>query len=97
MSVDVVGFGDAEVGVEGQGVMPVMASLVDIAGDLVGVGEAVVCAGMLVWLTDLAGQGQGRSLVGEGLVEIADELVGVGEAVVCAGLLVPVADLGGQG
>ena len=57
VSVDVVGVGDAEVGVEGQGVVPVMASLVEIAGDLVGVGEAVVSAGMLVPLANLGGQG----------------------------------------
>ena len=57
MSVDVVGFGDAEVGVEGEGLAPVVAGLLGLAGGLVGVGEAVVGAGLLVPLADLGGQG----------------------------------------
>ena len=48
MGVDVVGFGDAEVDVEGEGLAPVVAGLIEIAGDVVGVGEAVVGAGLLV-------------------------------------------------
>ena len=48
MGVDVVGFGDAEVGVENEGLVPVVAGLIGIAGGVVGVGEAVVGAGLLV-------------------------------------------------
>ncbi len=48
MDVDVVGFGDAEVGVEGEGLAPVLAGLVGVAGGVLGVGEAVVGAGLLV-------------------------------------------------
>ena len=58
VGVDVVGFGDAEVGIEGQGLAPVVAGLLGIAGGVVGVGEAVVGAGLLVAVTGLAGQGE---------------------------------------
>ncbi len=51
--VGVVGFGDAEVGVKGQCVAPVVAGLVELAGDVVGVGEAVVGTGQLVAVADL--------------------------------------------
>ena len=48
MGVDVVGFGDAEVGVENEGLVPVVAGLVELTGGVVGAGETVVGAGLLV-------------------------------------------------
>ena len=50
---DVVGFGNSEVGVEGEGLAPVVAVLIRIAGGVRGVGEAVVGAGLLVGVADL--------------------------------------------
>src|SRR5690348_17243414 len=42
------GFGDAEAGVEVQGVLPVLARLADVAGRVAGGGQAAVSAGLLV-------------------------------------------------
>ena len=55
MGMDVVGVGDAEGGVEGEGVLPVVAGLVELAGGVVCVGEAVVGAGLLVAVAELGG------------------------------------------
>lgn len=48
MGADVIGVGDAEVDVEGQGLLPVVAGLVRVAGAVVGVGETVVGTGLFV-------------------------------------------------
>src|SRR6266487_4591763 len=42
-----VGFGYAEFGIDVQGVLPLAAGLLDVAGGVVGMGEAVVSAGLL--------------------------------------------------
>jgi DNA-binding CsgD family transcriptional regulator len=59
--------GDAEVGVDGAGVLPV---LVRGAGDLAGGGEAVVGAGLLVAVPGAAGEGErgGEAAVGLGVL-----------------------------
>jgi hypothetical protein len=55
VGVNVVGVWDVEVGVEGQGLVPVVAGLVELAGGVVSVGKAVVCAGLLVPVAGLIG------------------------------------------
>src|SRR6266702_3758858 len=59
---DVVGVGDAEVGVERQGVLPVLAGQAVLACCVASVSETGVGAGLLVPVTGLGGQGErGRS------------------------------------
>ena len=91
VGVDVVGFGDTEVGVEGQGVLPVVAGLVGIAGGLVGVGEAVVGTGLLVAVADLGGQGERCAVMSVGLVVMTSGVVRLakteGYSAVCVEML----------
>jgi hypothetical protein len=68
---DLVGFGDAELGEQGQCLVPVVAGLVRLADGVVGVGEAVVGAGLLIRVADVAGEGQGGGVRGGGLVGFA--------------------------
>jgi hypothetical protein len=51
------GFGDAEVGVDVQGVLPVLACLLQRTSGVAGVGEAAVGAGLLVPAAGLFRQG----------------------------------------
>jgi hypothetical protein len=68
---DLVGLGDAEGGVEGEGALPVVAGVVWVSVGVVGVGEAVVCAGLFIWVAGLSGQGQGGAVVSASLVVVA--------------------------
>ena len=52
---DVVGVGDAEVGVERQGVLPVLAGQAVLACRVAGVSETGVGAGLLLLVTRLDG------------------------------------------
>jgi hypothetical protein len=56
VGADLVGFGGSEVGVEGEGLLPVVSSLAGCVGRLVGSGEAVVGASLLVFPADLGCQ-----------------------------------------
>src|SRR5215831_17634402 len=64
---DVAGLGGAEFGVEGESLPPVMAGPAGVTGGVIGAREAVVGAGLLVWVADLAGHGEGVVVVGAGL------------------------------
>ena len=52
---DGVGVGDGEVGIEGESVMPMLAGLAGGAGGMVGVGQAVMGAGLFVLVAYLTG------------------------------------------
>lgn len=58
VSADVLTVGDAEVGVEGERLLPVVAGQAGIAGGEMGVGETVVGAGLFVAVADFGGQGK---------------------------------------
>ena len=55
MGADVDGVGDVEVGVEGEGLLPMVAGLVEVAGGVVGVGKALVGSGLFVAVAELGG------------------------------------------
>jgi RHS repeat-associated protein len=65
--MEVVGVGDVEVGVEDEGLLPVVVGLVEVADGVVGVGEAVVGVGLFVAVPDLGGQGERGGVLGAGL------------------------------
>ena len=50
------GVGDTEIGVDVQGVLPVLAGLIQLVGGLAGAGQTVVGAGLLVAVAGLAGE-----------------------------------------
>ena len=92
VGVDIVGFGDAEVDVEGEGLVPVVAGMVGIAGGVVGLGETVVGAALLVAVAELGGQGERGVVVGAGLLGAAGGVVGLADAVEGTGFAGPVAE-----
>jgi hypothetical protein len=73
VGADLVCLGRAEVGVEGQGPVVVLARLVGVAGGTVGVAEAGVGAGLLVGVVGVGvgggvgGDGEGDGVVGAGV------------------------------
>ena len=81
VGADVVDVGDAEVGVGGQGLAPVVAGPVEIAAGLVGVGKSIVRAGLLVPGSDLAGQGEGCGVMSAGLIGLTNAKQGLPNAV----------------
>jgi len=95
--VDVVGFGDTEVGVEGESLAPVVAGLIEIAAGVVGVGESVVGAGLLVSVAVLDGQSEGSGVVGACLAKLPSGTMNLTDTVECAGFSGLVADLAEQG
>jgi hypothetical protein len=66
-----VGFWNAQLGVTGQGVLPVLTREVVHIGGTVGVRETVVGAGLFVPVADLAGEGERVAVLGAGLVGLA--------------------------
>jgi hypothetical protein len=56
LPADLVGFRVAEVGVQRESFLPVVASLAGVSGGLIGVGETVMGTRLLVFLADLGGQ-----------------------------------------
>jgi len=58
VGADVACFGDAEVGVETKGVLPMLAGPAVLAGCVVSVAESGVGAGLLVAVSSLDGQGE---------------------------------------
>ena len=97
VGADLVGFGQAEVGVEGQGVLVVLAGEGGVAEGAVGVAEAGVGAGLLVAVADVGGDGVGGGVVGEGVGGAAGGVGGFAEAVERPGFAVPVAGLAEDG
>ena len=90
---DLIGFGDAKFGVEGEGFLPVARGLIEVAGGMMGVAEAVVGASLLVPVADLAGQAERCGMPGAGIVRLAGEQEHFAESVQCLGLTGLVADL----
>lgn len=68
---DLVGFGGAEPGVEGQRVLPVAAGLAGVSGGEAGLAEAVAGAGLLVLVAGPAGQGERGGVLGAGGASLA--------------------------
>jgi hypothetical protein len=71
---DVVGVGDIDISVKGQGVLPMVAGLVVLADNMVGVGNTGVDAALLIPITALDGQGERGSMLGAGTVGLASGL-----------------------
>jgi hypothetical protein len=67
LGTDLIGLGGAELGVEGEGLLPVVAGPAQVTGSVTGVAEAIVGAGLLVLVADLAGDGEGVVVLGAGL------------------------------
>ena len=57
LGADLAGFRGAELGVEGKGLLPVVACLARVAAGVTRPGKAVVGAGLLVLVADVAGGG----------------------------------------
>src|SRR2546429_10030546 len=66
VGADLVGLGCAEVGVEGQGLLVVVARAGEIVEAAVGAAEAGVGTGLLVAVADVGGDGEGGGVVGVG-------------------------------
>ena len=71
----VVGVGHPEAGEDVQGELPVRAGLFGLVQRVVGVGEPVVGAGLIVGLVQFGGEGEGLAVVGEGGRRIAGGVV----------------------
>jgi hypothetical protein len=93
---DVVGLGVAEFGVEGEGLLPVVAGLAGVAGGVEGVSEAVVGAGLLEFVADLAGHAERDGVLGAGIFGLADDEEGIAEAVERLGFTGSFAELAEQ-
>jgi len=94
---DLVRLGRAEVGVDGESLFPVVAGLAGAVQGVVGMDEAVVCAGLLVRVADVAGYLARGGVVGAGAAGLAGREKCFTEAVQCVGFTGPVADLLVQG
>lgn len=66
--MDLVDFGEAEVGVPGQRILPVMPGLAVLADRHAGHGQPVVGAGLLLAVADLRPAGQRRQSLENGIV-----------------------------
>src|SRR5437660_234814 len=88
--------GDAEVGVESEGLLPVVVGLVAVTDGVVGVGETVVGVGLFVAVPDFGGQGECGGVLGVCLVELPVGVLGLSEAVQDPGFACPVIDLAGD-
>ena len=86
---------DAKVGVKIQGAAPVIAGQAGVAGDVVGGSEAVVRAGALVPVADLAGQAQGGGVLDASLLSLPGSQHDLADTVERLGLTCPVTDLTG--
>ena len=53
LGADFAGFGSADGGVAGEGLLPVVAGLIRVPVGVAGVGEAIRCAGLLVLVADV--------------------------------------------
>ncbi len=67
----VVGVVDAEAGEDVQGMLPVCAGQFELVQGVVGVGEAVVSAGLIAGLVQFGGEREGVMVVGEGGLGVA--------------------------
>src|SRR5215470_17847292 len=90
---DVLGVGDAEVGAERQGVLPVLAGQAVLACRLARVSETDVGAGLLIPVTGLDGQGERRGVLGARLLGLSRGVQRFPDAVERLSLAVTVASL----
>ncbi len=65
MGTHVISLRVAEIAVEHEGLLPVAAGLTGVTSGMVGAAEAVVRAGLLILITDLAGQAERRGVPGD--------------------------------
>lgn len=75
------GFGGADGGVAGEGLLPVMASLTGVAGGLIYAGEAAVCSGLLPCRAGLGDELERGGVVNACLVRSTHLEVNLAEAV----------------
>jgi hypothetical protein len=68
---DVLGVGEPEIAVDGQGITPVPDGQVEVTTGPVGLREAVVRAGLFVAVTGLLGEGQRGTVTGERADDVA--------------------------
>jgi len=94
---DLVGLGQAEVGVEGQGVLVVLAGAGGVVEGVVRMTEAGVGAGLLVAIIGIGGDGQRGGVMGEGGGVLGGGAGGFAQAVERPGLAGPVAGLADDG
>ena len=85
--------GDAEVRIDIQGVLPVLASLVRLTEGLAGAGQALVGTGLLVTIAGPACEGERHGVAVAGLGGLADCQQGLPVAVERIGFPAAVADL----
>ena len=97
VSADVVGVWDVKVGVEGQGLLPVVACLVVFTGGVVGVAKTGVRAALLVVVTGLNGQDERGSVLAVGLVGLPGGVQGLTDVVERLGFAGAVAGLAAEG
>src|SRR5947209_19580700 len=93
VGADVVRVRDAEVGVEGECLLPVVAGEVKVAGGVMGVGEAVVGAGLFVAVVDLVGQGESGGVLDKCLAKLSGDVPDFTEVVESAAFAGRMADL----
>ncbi len=92
-SADLIGLGDAESGVDGKRLLPLVAGLAGIASWVAGAGKAMVGASLLVPVADLPRQAESRRVLGAGVAWQPDGQEQVTQAVASLCLAGPVADL----
>src|ERR1035438_2772522 len=93
VGADLIGLGGAEADVESKGFLPVAAGLAGVAGRVAGVSEAVVGAGLLVFLAALGCHAERGGVLGASIRRPAGGEEHFTEAVECNGLTSSVADL----
>lgn len=93
VGADVVSVKDAEVEVERERLLPVVAGQIEVAGGVVDVGETVVGTGLFVAVTDLAGQGKRGGVLDKCLAKLSGDVPDLTEVVESAGLAGRVTDL----
>src|SRR5262245_61526388 len=96
-AADLVGLRCAEIGVQGQSELVVLARTGGVAEGVVGVAEAGVGAGLLVGVGGVGGDREGGGVVGEGIGGAAVGVGGFAEAVERAGFAVTLAGLAEHG
>ena len=75
------GFGDAEVGVDVQGALPMLVGLIQLGGGEAGGGQPVAGSGLLVAVTCLTRKAERGGVAGAGLVWLAGAQQGFSSAV----------------
>jgi hypothetical protein len=93
LGADLFGFGSAEFGEQGEGLLPVTTGLAEVAVGVARLAEAVVGAGLLVLVAGLGSEVQRGGVLGAGVVGLASGNQHLAEAVERVSLAGLVADL----